>query len=474
MDSPTQLKRIKMFSHQKVTLQAYTQPVSSHPANSLEDFLGYAARVSNPNNQLNFETVGRLLAYCGRHKHWSIFEMGNFVLEIKTTRDIARQILRHRSFCFQEFSQRYASVEEDLVFRECRTQDTKNRQSSHKTEDSELLKDWQAVQVYVKDELLKAYRDALGDGIAKEQARALLPEGMTPSTMYMNGTVRSWLHYIELRAGNGTQLEHQDIALKCLLAIEELIPNTVQAVESLKKITETGEYKALKKEEEGSKFFKDLKNGLEQAIEHRESQEPLFMGHKLEDLKGAICTRRDGATGVIEAIAPSIPYPGLPSFFTIVGPGIGGDYQENGTVLEFSTDIVSIELPPTDNTKNLSEKRRSTLEQLRNEPLFMGYKLEDLKGARMKYRDCDLESEGEDIIERVTYNLTEDCFMVMDGIGNDFPYNAEGKSLKGGLWRYIDIVSIELPCEKSIKSSIDNIDKASYWQRKYEVDGNGD
>ena len=179
------------------------------------DFIAYCARVSNPSNQMNTETSEKLLRYCIRNKHWSIFEMVNVVMEINTTRDIARQILRHRSFSFQEFSQRYADPTKDLGFvtREARLQDQKNRQNSIVIDDEELQNQWEGAQESVRRMAVKAYQWAIDAGIAKEQARAVLPEGLTMSRMYMNGTLRSWIHYCELRCSNGTQKEHREVAM---------------------------------------------------------------------------------------------------------------------------------------------------------------------------------------------------------------------------------------------------------------------
>jgi thymidylate synthase (FAD) len=181
---------------------------------SADQFIAYAARVSNPSNQMNTETSEKLLRYCIKNKHFSIFEMVNVVMEIDTTRDIARQILRHRSFSFQEFSQRYADPTKDLGFvnREARLQDTKNRQNSIETDNSELKNNWDHLQEDIIVMTRYAYEWAIDNGIAKEQARAVLPEGLTRSRMYMNGTLRSWIHYCELRMENGTQKEHRKVA----------------------------------------------------------------------------------------------------------------------------------------------------------------------------------------------------------------------------------------------------------------------
>ncbi len=181
---------------------------------SADEFIAYTARVSNPSNQMNSETAEKLLRYCIRNKHFSIFEMVNVVMEVTTTRDIARQILRHRSFSFQEFSQRYADPTKDLgfVFREARLQDLKNRQNSISVDDMYLQQDWENRQKYLLEIVKEQYNWAIENGIAKEQARVVLPEGLTVSRMYMNGTLRSWIHYCELRMANGTQKEHQLVA----------------------------------------------------------------------------------------------------------------------------------------------------------------------------------------------------------------------------------------------------------------------
>lgn len=192
----------------------------------IEEKVAYCARVSNPSNQNNTETAGKLLAYLVKNKHWSPFEMANVCMEIETTRDIARQILRHRSFSFQEFSQRYAEVQEFSI-RECRMQDNKNRQNSLTTDDFALQDWWQAVQNRVKSEAEFMYQAALNRGIAKEQARALLPEGLAMSRMYMNGTLRSWLHYIEVRTDPSTQKEHRDVAEACKSVLSVLCPNII-------------------------------------------------------------------------------------------------------------------------------------------------------------------------------------------------------------------------------------------------------
>ena len=194
--------------------------------NDLEGLIAYCARVSNPDNQNNSDTSEKLIKYLIKNKHWSPLEMVNACLEIETTRDIARQILRHRSFSFQEFSQRYADPTKDLDFvtREARLQDTKNRQNSIDTEDDILQNQWEMRQKSLIELSQETYNWAIENGIAKEQARAVLPEGNTVSRMYMNGTLRSWVHYIELRSANGTQKEHMEIAKACAVEIAKIFP----------------------------------------------------------------------------------------------------------------------------------------------------------------------------------------------------------------------------------------------------------
>lgn len=213
-----------MTTGARVSLVAHTVPVIEQ-LNNANDFVAYCARVSNPKNQLNTDTSDGLLRYCMREGHWSIFEMSNVVLEVQTTRDIARQLLRHRSFSFQEFSQRYAKVTESKpVMRKARIQDEKNRQNSIPVEDSTLAEFWWMAQDKAWENAYTLYENALESGIAKEQARALLPEGLTRSTLYVNGTLRSWIHYIALRTGNGTQQEHVDLAIKCANVIKPIFP----------------------------------------------------------------------------------------------------------------------------------------------------------------------------------------------------------------------------------------------------------
>ena len=197
-----------------------------HVTPNAEQLIAYMARVSNPSNQNNTETSPRLIRYLIKHKHWSPFEMVNMCVEIHTTRSVAAQILRHRSFSFQEFSQRYAKASQlgSPVVPELRLQDEKNRQNSVEIDDPKLQEEWDTLQEMVIEDAQSAYRWAISKGIAKEQARAVLPEGLTMSRMYMNGTLRSWVHYIELRSGHGTQKEHMDIARECAVAIAPIFP----------------------------------------------------------------------------------------------------------------------------------------------------------------------------------------------------------------------------------------------------------
>ena len=197
-----------------------------------QELIAFCARVSNPSNQFNMETADKLIRYLIKHKHWSPLEMVSACLEIETTRDIARQILRHRSFSFQEFSQRYADPTKDLdfVLREARLQDTKNRQNSIESEDAALAAWWDAKQKFIIDTVKQTYAEAIEKGIAKEQARAILPEGNTVSRLYMNGTLRSWIHFIDLRSGNGTQKEHMEVARECARIIAEAFPMSTEFV----------------------------------------------------------------------------------------------------------------------------------------------------------------------------------------------------------------------------------------------------
>ncbi len=216
----------------KIELISYSQP-ESHFAENTTELVAFCARVSNPANQNNKETADKLIRYLVKHQHWSPLEMVSMCLEIETTRDIARQILRHRSFSFQEFSQRYADptaeLDDAFVLREARFQDTKNRQNSVEfdmnDEQQKLLAiEWERAQKRVLFAVKQEYEWAIKNGIAKEQARAVLPEGLTVSRMYMNGTLRSWIHYIQLRSANGTQKEHRQIALECAKVIAKVFP----------------------------------------------------------------------------------------------------------------------------------------------------------------------------------------------------------------------------------------------------------
>ena len=216
----------------KVELISYSQP-ESHFAENMTELVAFCARVSNPANQDNKETSEKLIRYLVKHQHWSPLEMVSMCLELTTTRDIARQILRHRSFSFQEFSQRYADptaeLDEAFVLREARLQDTKNRQNSVELDMSDeaqklLAIEWERAQQRVLFSVKQEYSWAIKNGIAKEQARAVLPEGLTVSRLYMNGTLRSWIHYIQLRSANGTQKEHRDIAIECAKVIAKVFP----------------------------------------------------------------------------------------------------------------------------------------------------------------------------------------------------------------------------------------------------------
>lgn len=222
----------------KTRLISYSQPPEDTfiGLEDVQDLIAYCARVSNPTNQLNSSTSEKLLNYLAKHKHWSPFEMVSACIEVETTRDIARQLLRHRSFSFQEFSQRYADPVKELEFvkRECRLQDPKNRQNSIEIEGDpslidnqkhqDLIAEWGRRQSGVIDIVKRNYEWAVENGIAKEQARALLPEGLTVSRLYVNGTIRSWIHYVELRSANGTQKEHIELARDIGKAIAQIFP----------------------------------------------------------------------------------------------------------------------------------------------------------------------------------------------------------------------------------------------------------
>ena len=218
-----------------VKLVSYSQPTEEFRNQGIDDaqeLIAFCARVSNPSNQFNNDTSEKLIRYLVRHQHWSPLEMVSACMEITTTRDIARQILRHRSFSFQEFSQRYADPTKDLEFvtRSGRLQDPKNRQNSIEHADNLLENEWYRAQQRVIYAARREYEWAIKNGIAKEQARAVLPEGLIQSRLYMNGTLRSWIHFIELRSGNGTQLEHQAVALACAEAIAAIFPMAADLV----------------------------------------------------------------------------------------------------------------------------------------------------------------------------------------------------------------------------------------------------
>jgi thymidylate synthase (FAD) len=216
--------KVKLISYSKPVLEGLDTPT---------DLVAYCARVSNPSNQINSETAEKLIKYLIKHQHWSPLEMATMCLEIETTRDIARQILRHRSFSFQEFSQRYADPTKDLEFvtREARLQDPKNRQNSiSEGVDVMLQYEWEKRQQDLIAQVKIQYDWAINNGIAKEQARALLPEGLIMSRMYMSGSLRSWIHYIQLRSGNGTQKEHMEIAKECAKVIAEVFPLSTQFI----------------------------------------------------------------------------------------------------------------------------------------------------------------------------------------------------------------------------------------------------
>ena len=219
----------------KVKLVGITKPINQDYGETSGDIVSYCARVSNPKNQKNFTTSAKLLSYMIHEGHWSPFEMVHLTIEIETTRDIARQILRHRSFSFQEFSQRYADPVKNFDFevREVRLQDTKNRQNSIENDDPVLEDTWQNIQLGIIEQIKLAYKWAIDNGIAKEQARAVLPEGLTESRLYMSGNLRSWIHYCQLRMGHGTQLEHIKIAEKCWKILEEEFPEVTDAVNKL-------------------------------------------------------------------------------------------------------------------------------------------------------------------------------------------------------------------------------------------------
>jgi len=223
----------KLVSYSQPTGRVHSGELAFKGLNNIQDLIAYCARVSNPANQANTKTTPKLLDYLIKNKHWSPFEMSSICIEVQTTRDIARQLLRHRSFSFQEFSQRYADVrdiDDDFVIREARLQDPSNRQNSIQTSDIELELWWDAQQKFILKHVKRVYAEALERGIAKEQARAILPEGNTVSRLYVNGTVRSWIHYLELRSANGTQLEHMELAREVATAISKIYPKALEFV----------------------------------------------------------------------------------------------------------------------------------------------------------------------------------------------------------------------------------------------------
>jgi thymidylate synthase (FAD) len=224
----------RLISHSQPSDRIHSGELATQGLDNIQDLIAYAARVSNPANQANTKTTPKLLEYLIKHKHWSPFEMASACIEVDTTRDIARQLLRHRSFSFQEFSQRYADVRDlsdSVVIRKARLQDPKNRQNSIVHDDVPLHNAWEVHQNAVWQRAMQAYEWAIENGIAKEQARAVLPEGNTPSRLYVNGTIRSWIHYIELRSSNGTQLEHMELARAVAEAISKIYPKVADFVE---------------------------------------------------------------------------------------------------------------------------------------------------------------------------------------------------------------------------------------------------
>lgn len=227
----------RLISHSQPSDRIHSGELAAQGLDNIQDLIAYAARVSNPANQANTKTTTKLLDYLIKHKHWSPFEMVSACIEVNTTRDIARQLLRHRSFSFQEFSQRYADVRDlsdSIVIRKARLQDEKNRQNSVMTDDVQLHLAWEVHQRDIWQQAMKSYKWAIDNGIAKEQARVILPEGNTPSRLYVNGTIRSWIHYIELRSANGTQLEHMDLARAVAEAIGKIYPKALEFVNDTK------------------------------------------------------------------------------------------------------------------------------------------------------------------------------------------------------------------------------------------------
>tara|TARA_B100001093_G_scaffold57735_1_gene48806 strand:- start:1018 stop:1701 length:684 start_codon:yes stop_codon:yes gene_type:complete len=218
----------RLISHSQPVRHVHSGEPGIMGLENIQDLIAYCARVSNPSNQANTKTTPKLLNYLIKHKHWSPFEMASACIEVVTTRDIARQLLRHRSFSFQEFSQRYADIRDldnDFVIRDARLQDPKNRQNSVENENMALEDEWANKQLAVIETAKMAYKWAIENGIAKEQARAVLPEGNTVSRLYVNGTIRSWIHYVELRSANGTQKEHMELAREIAKSISRIYPN---------------------------------------------------------------------------------------------------------------------------------------------------------------------------------------------------------------------------------------------------------
>ena len=224
----------RLISYSQPVGRIYSGELAPEGLDNIQDLIAYCARVSNPANQANTKTTPKLLDYLIKHKHWSPFEMASACIEVTTTRDIARQLLRHRSFSFQEFSQRYADIrdlDDSVVIRKARLQDPKNRQNSVMTDDVNLHQSWETHQRLVWNAAMKAYNWAIENGIAKEQARAVLPEGNTVSRLYVNGTIRSWIHYVELRSANGTQQEHMELARAVADAIAVIYPKAMEFVD---------------------------------------------------------------------------------------------------------------------------------------------------------------------------------------------------------------------------------------------------
>jgi thymidylate synthase (FAD) len=226
--------KARLLAHSQLSHRIHSGELANNGLDNIQDLIAYCARVSNPSNQANTKTTPKLLEYLINHKHWSPFEMASATIEVTTTRDIARQLLRHRSFSFQEFSQRYADIrdlDDNFVIRDARLQDKKNRQNSIENTDIDLDVMWAAKQQEIIDQVKISYAWAIENGIAKEQARAILPEGNTLSKLYVNGTIRSWIHYIELRSSNGTQKEHMELACAIAEAVGVIYPKMLEFIE---------------------------------------------------------------------------------------------------------------------------------------------------------------------------------------------------------------------------------------------------